>query len=214
MSLASEIEAAVRTVVNSDWNTRNGTVVPGTDNIALKNGAVLLDAVYLYADLADSTRLARDFNVKVAAKVIRSFLDASCRVIRARGGTITSFDGDRVMAIFVGDTKNSNAAKCALQINYAVKKVIRPAVTARFSTIRESGFVVSHCVGVAGVKPCSFEVVCVAATTSYRSVERRMLQLSLAMCETVNFTHTLLKVYTRTCWTRPRCRIRRICGHR
>ncbi|WP_326945445.1 hypothetical protein OG439_38525 [Amycolatopsis sp. NBC_01307] len=118
----------------------------------MKNGAVLLDAVYLYADLADSTRLARDFNVKVAAKVIRSFLDASCRVIRARGGTITSFDGDRVMAIFVGDTKNSNAAKCALQINYAVKKVIRPAVTARFSTIRESGFVVSHCVGVAGGK--------------------------------------------------------------
>jgi len=107
MGLAEEITTSVTSVVTSDWNIRKGTVVPNTEDVTLKNGAVELDAVYLYADMADSTRLARDFSATTAAKVIRCYLDATCRVIRARGGEIRSFDGDRVMAIFVGDSKNS-----------------------------------------------------------------------------------------------------------
>ncbi|WP_106180832.1 adenylate/guanylate cyclase domain-containing protein [Prauserella shujinwangii] len=149
MSLSDEIDSAVQNVVNADWNRREGRTVPDTSDVALSNGAVVLDAVYLYADLADSTRLARDFDRRVAAKVIRSFLDASCRVIKARGGTIVSFDGDRVMGIFVGDSKNTAAAKCGLQINAAVLNVIKPKVEAKYSSIRNSNFRISQCVGIA-----------------------------------------------------------------
>lgn len=149
MALADDISLAVRTVVNSDWNRRTGLVVPDTDDVTLRNGAVALDAVYLYADLANSTRLAREFDRRVAAKVIRAFLDASCRVIKSCGGTIVSFDGDRVMAIFVGQAKNSAAAKCGLQINHVVEKVIRPTVEAKYQSIKDKNFVISHCVGIA-----------------------------------------------------------------
>ncbi|MFD8467817.1 adenylate/guanylate cyclase domain-containing protein [Streptomyces cyaneofuscatus] len=148
MGLADDISAAVTRVVCSDWNSRKGTTVPSTDTVALGNGAVEVKAVYLYADLADSTGLARDFSRTTAAKVIRAYLDATCRVIRACGGEIRSFDGDRVMAIFMGGAKNTAAADCALKINYVVTKIIRPQVEANLSSIVTRGFQVKHCVGI------------------------------------------------------------------
>ncbi|MGQ4732578.1 adenylate/guanylate cyclase domain-containing protein [Streptomyces sp. Ju416(a)] len=148
MGLAEDVEKAVTSVVCSNWNTRNGVVVPETEDVSLSNGAVEVDAVYLYADLADSTSLARDFTRTTAAKVIRAYLDAACRVIRARGGKIRSFDGDRVMAIFMGSTKNTDAAKCALQINYAVQKIVRPKAEANLSSLKTQGFEIKHCVGI------------------------------------------------------------------
>jgi class 3 adenylate cyclase len=149
MGLAEEIDKAVTTVVCSDWDVRKGTVVPTTGSVALKNGAVEVDAVYLYADMADSTKLARDFKKKTAAKVIRCYLDAVSRVIIARGGEIRSFDGDRVMAIFMGNAKNSVAAQCALNIHYAVEKIVRPVVEANLSSLVTNGYKLSHCVGIA-----------------------------------------------------------------
>ena len=152
MGLTDDIETAVREIVNADWNVRVGRTVPETEDITLSNGAVELDAVYLYADMADSTGLARDFAAKTAAKVIRSYLDATCRVIRARGGAIRSFDGDRVMAIFIGKSKNTSAAQCGLQINHVVSQIVRPAVERRFPPLESGGFTLSHCVGIASGK--------------------------------------------------------------
>jgi adenylate cyclase len=148
MGLADDISAAVTSVVGSNWDIRKGTVVPTTDDVKLGNGAVEVDAVYLYADLADSTGLARDFTRTTAAKVIRAYLDATCRVIKARGGQIRSFDGDRVMAVFMGNSKNSDAAKCGLQIHHVVEKIVRPKVEANLSSITTKGFQIKHCVGI------------------------------------------------------------------
>lgn len=148
MGLTDDISAAVTKVICSDWNSRKGTIVPSTDSVALSNGAVEVDAVYLYADLADSTGLARDFTRTTAAKVIRAYLDGTCRVIRSCGGEIRSFDGDRVMAVFMGGTKNTAAADCALKIHYVVEKIVRPKVEANLSSIKTQGFQVKHCVGV------------------------------------------------------------------
>jgi uridylate cyclase len=152
MGLSDDIESGVETIVGAAWNIRSGNIVPKTDDVALANAGVKLDAVYLYADMADSTGLARDFTNETAARVVRAYLDATCRVIRARGGEIRSFDGDRVMAIFVGDSKNSTAAKCGLQIAHVVQKIVRPAVESRLPSIRSKGYQLEHCVGIASGK--------------------------------------------------------------
>lgn len=148
VGLADEIEKTVTNVVCSDWDIREGSVVPSTDTVKLSNGAVKVDAVYLYADLADSTGLARDFSRTTAAKVIRAYLDATCRVIRSCGGEIRSFDGDRVMAVFMGKWKNTNATDCALKINHVVSKIVRPKVEANLSSIKTRGYQIKHCVGI------------------------------------------------------------------
>jgi class 3 adenylate cyclase len=144
-TLDDNLKNDVQKIFDTTWDTRKGQVVPKTDDVALSNGAVKLDVAVLYADLAHSTQLARK-NKSVAAKVVRAYLSTMTRLVKANGGVVRSFDGDRVMGIFTGDSKNSSAAKCALQMKYVVTKVLRPKAQNKFSSL--SDFAITHGVGV------------------------------------------------------------------
>lgn len=148
MTLSDDISRDVQTIITTQWNLRKGKIVPTTDNIALSGGSVELEATFLYADLADSSKIAKELDRRVAAKIMKSFLATATRVIKVRGGTIVSFDGDRVLGIFVGDTKNSNAAKCALQIKYVVTHIIRKKFESNYPLVRDASFTINHGIGV------------------------------------------------------------------
>ncbi|GAA4046834.1 adenylate/guanylate cyclase domain-containing protein [Arthrobacter methylotrophus] len=127
------IESSVTEILRETWNITNGTKVPTTDDVVMKNGGRLIDATYLYADLAGSTAMANSLKKETTAKIIRSYINTASRILKHQGGEIRSFDGDRVMAIFMGDDKESKAVRAAFAINWAVIKVIRPAVEAAWS---------------------------------------------------------------------------------
>lgn len=149
MALADTISTNISTIFDTAWDTRDGQVVPKTEDVALRNGAVKLDAVMLYADLANSTKLARQFPDSVAAKIARAYLSSMTRLVNKTGGTVRSFDGDRVMGVFIGGQKNTNAATCALKMAHVVEKILRPKSEAKFPSLKTKGFVIDHCVGVA-----------------------------------------------------------------
>lgn len=129
------------------WNERNGQVVPSTDSIAHANGAVRVDATYLYADLADSTEMQKLFGSDFAARVHRMYLGAASDIIREAGGSIKSFDGDRVMGIFMGNGMRTNATTAALKINWAVHSVINELTKTR-ARPDGSWWTVEHGVGI------------------------------------------------------------------
>ena len=79
------------------------------------------------------------------AEVYKTFLFCAAKLVREQGGTITSYDGDRIMAVFGGKSPNTDAAKCGLKINYAVSKIINPALKSQYPS---STFVVKHVVGI------------------------------------------------------------------
>jgi class 3 adenylate cyclase len=143
-TLTSELENILRT----SWEEREGTVIPDTKDIALKNGAVKLNATFLYADLAGSTMLAKICPWKTTAKIIRCYLDVAVRLIRDNGGEIRSFDGDRVMGVFIGGSKNTNAVTCARKIDWVVTNLINPKVKKEFASIRANNIKIKHCIGV------------------------------------------------------------------
>lgn len=145
MALKDELEAAVGKKVREQWTTREGLVVPDATSINLGNDGVFIDATVLYADLADSTKLVDTFRAEFAAEVYGTFLNSSSRIIRAHGGTITAFDGDRVMAIYMGADKEIRAVRTALRINKAVTEIIRPALNAVYPDV---AYVLHHTVGV------------------------------------------------------------------
>ncbi|MDK8795188.1 hypothetical protein QP968_05630 [Corynebacterium sp. MSK041] len=62
------------------------------------------------------------YNDWFAAEVYKNYLYCAEKIILVRGGIFTACDGDRVMGVFIGDSKNSAAAMCVLQINWAPKK--------------------------------------------------------------------------------------------
>ena len=63
---------------------------------------------------------------------------------RQNDGVITAFDGDRVMAVYIGDWGDTAAARTGLQINYAVNEIINPKIKSRFTT----DFVLRQSVGI------------------------------------------------------------------
>lgn len=148
MTTAADLESIVNDVLYTPWNLRTGTTVPSTDTVTLSGGGVEVDATVLYSDLAQSSRLASEFDRRVAAKVVKAFLACASALIKDHGGEIKSFDGDRVMGVFMGPRKNSNAAICAIKINYAVAKILKPKLSSYFQSLSNSGFTISHATGI------------------------------------------------------------------
>lgn len=127
------IESTVGEIIQTAWNIANGNKVPETVDVVLKNGGKVVDATYLYADLAGSSKLAQSLTKEATAKIIKVYINTASRILKNYGGEIRSFDGDRVMAIFMGNNKNWNAARAALGIHWAVVQVIRPAIQSGWS---------------------------------------------------------------------------------
>lgn len=129
-------------------SVRSCQAVPSTESIALHNGAVELEVAYLYADLANSSKMARSFDRRITAKILKAFLATSTRIIRHKGGTVMSFDGDRVMAAFVGGAKCTNATKAAFAIAWSVSEVIRPGFENKYDSVRDADFQITHASGI------------------------------------------------------------------
>lgn len=145
MSFTTDLTKEVEDIFKAAWKTREGQGVPEPEDIQLGNHAVELDGTVLYADLAESTNLVNTMKPEFAAEVYKTYLLCASRLITKNGGTITSFDGDRVMGVFIGDYKNTQATRCALQINHAVLKIINPKLKAQYT---KSTYEVKQAVGV------------------------------------------------------------------
>ncbi len=148
MSIDDEIASDVTKIRDADWNKRTGAKVPGPEDITLSNGAVEIDATYLYSDMAHSSRMAKSLDRRVTAKILKSYLAVSSRLVRHFGGRVMSFDGDRVMGAFMGDAKNTSAVRCSFAIAYAVTQLIRPKFEAKYDTIKNASFTIHHATGI------------------------------------------------------------------
>lgn len=133
MGLNEDLQNYVKNTHRAAWSSRAGQSVPDVDSLTLKNEAVKFSGTVLYADLAESTDMVRSYTDWFAAEVYKNYLYCAARIIRSCGGEITAYDGDRVMAVFMGNAKNSNAARAALRINYAVQEILQPAIDAAYT---------------------------------------------------------------------------------
>ncbi len=142
MALKDDIETKINNVLSEQWDTRDGTAVPHDKSVSLSNEAVEIDATVLYADLTDSTTLVDSYPQWFAAEIYKMYLACASRIIGNEGGTVTAYDGDRVMAVFLGDYKNSSAVKAALKINAVVRDHINPGIKNRYNqhiyTVRQT----------------------------------------------------------------------------
>lgn len=148
MSWIEVITKETNEIFTTKWDERNGNVIPESDNVALSDGAVKIDATFLYADLAGSSRLARLCPWETTAKIIRAYLACCTRSIRVYDGEIRSFDGDRVMGVFKSDNQNDQATKCAREIDWFVEKLINPLANEYFKSIKENAIRIDHCIGI------------------------------------------------------------------
>jgi class 3 adenylate cyclase len=146
MALADEFKTQVLSTFQGQWDVREGKVVPTPKDLVLGNEAIHFErATVLYADLVASTALVDTTHWFFSAEVYKSYLHCVAKLVRAEGGTITSYDGDRLMGVFIGDSQSTDAARCALKINYAVKNIVTPAIKTQYVS---SSYQVKHVVGI------------------------------------------------------------------
>jgi class 3 adenylate cyclase len=145
MALKEELEEAVSNIFREQWTERDGQKVPVPEDLGLGNDAVKLNGTVLYADMAESTNLVDTYTPQFAAEVYKCYLTCAAKIVKSEGGSITAYDGDRIMAVFIGDYKNSAAAKTALIINHAVLKIINPALKRVYS---KTNYELKHTVGI------------------------------------------------------------------
>jgi len=145
MPLKTDLEQYCHGIFHQAWSERNGTVVPTDTSVTAGTDAVLIDAAVLYADLADSTVMVDKHSARFCAEVYKTFLYCSARIIRSLAGEITAYDGDRVMAVFIGEGKETRAVKAALQINWTMINVVQPQLKLVYKT---TDFVLKHVVGI------------------------------------------------------------------
>lgn len=72
-------------------------------------------------------------------------IHCAAKIVKDHGGAITAYDGDRIMAVFIGDSKNTNATYAALRINHAVRHILNPAIKAQYPF---TTFEIKHKVGI------------------------------------------------------------------
>lgn len=147
MGLKADLEVQVKDTFRLPWEVQATSNVPAPTDLRLNaNHAKDLEtATILYADLDGSTAMVDGYKWQFSAEIYKTFLRCASQVIRSEGGTITAYDGDRVMAIFTGDSKNTNAVRAAMKINYAVTNIIQPSLDTQYPN---TGFQISHVVGV------------------------------------------------------------------
>lgn len=149
MITSGELRTQIDEIVKRGWTVDNATKVPAPEDLLLNQNHAkkLADAVVLYADLDGSTNMVDTHGWQFSAEMYKAYLRAASQIINGKGGTITSYDGDRVMAVFFGGNRpNNDAVEAALHINYAVNEVIRPAYKAFYGS--KSSFDLKHVVGV------------------------------------------------------------------
>jgi class 3 adenylate cyclase len=144
MGLADDLKSEVGKIFRSSWSVGDGRVVPDTPDLKLDNDAVKLNATVLYADIDGSTSMVDSKTATFAAEVYKTYLLCASRIIKSEGGVITAYDGDRVMAVFIGDAKNTSAVRCGMKIYGAVLEIINPGIKKQYN----SSFELRQVVGI------------------------------------------------------------------
>ena len=135
MALRETLEQYVRNTFEEEWIVRDGRKVPDPSDVQQRNVGVKLEATVLYADLDGSTNLVDTSDPTFAAEVYKTYLYCAAKIIRERGGDIVSYDGDRIMAVFMSTNMNTRAVKAAMQINWAVVHLINPYMEDQYGPI-------------------------------------------------------------------------------
>lgn len=133
MALKEDLEAYVSSTFKTQWEKRDGRDVPDPTALKLSNDAMRFErATVLYADLTGSTGLVDGSLWQFAGEIYKTYLYCAAKLINDGGGTITSYDGDRVMGVFIGQYQTTTAAKVALKLNWVVQNVINPRLVAQY----------------------------------------------------------------------------------
>lgn len=154
MSLLDDVKKQIENTVGTSMAITErpagstDTSIPEASDLRYSSGRTVT-ATYLYTDMHGSSTLAAVASHEEAARVLRAYLNVSTKIIRSFDGHIRSFDGDRVMGIFAGSSKEDRAVKAAMRIKWATEKHVTPAIHDQIPSLKSHGWSLKQSSGIA-----------------------------------------------------------------
>ncbi|MCK9439517.1 hypothetical protein M0Q39_05665 [Patescibacteria group bacterium] len=119
-----EILDTIKEYLEESYNQTETAIIPKKDNLTFGNTIKKIDHVKVfYIDMRKSRKILTDANDFWSIKIHKSFLLAVIYSIEKRGGHLRSFNGDGVLAFFIGDNAASRAVRAALDIKGFVLEI-------------------------------------------------------------------------------------------
>src|SRR5205823_3535771 len=121
MALRDDIEATVKTTIESKYEITDAYVVPGRESVTFGATAKKMWGRALFIDLRGSRKLLTDHEHIPVLKAHKAFLYAAAKCIRAESGEPRGFGGDSILAFWYGsdDDIAKKAVRAAMKIRYA-----------------------------------------------------------------------------------------------
>jgi len=144
-NVLDDVTEAVNDILSEQWEPRRGYAIPPDVGLESNDGILLDSVAVMYADLKDSTGMVNGLPPKMSAEIYRAFLAACGKLVNAEGGSITAYDGDRIMAVFGDENKEDQAVRCAMKIQYVGTQLINPRLKTWWPA---APYEVKHVVGI------------------------------------------------------------------
>ena len=122
----SDLQKMVDDYLGGTYETYRPRDVPEPTDIPLGKKAASMDTTALFIDIRQSSDITNTFRRQTAAKMLKSYFHGAVKVISANGGKVRSFNGDGMLALFVGNRRSNNAAMAAFQVEWFVTELLRP----------------------------------------------------------------------------------------
>lgn len=149
MASKDELISGVNDFFNGSYSVTEGKVIPNVQDIAFGKVGRELDLAMLFIDIGQSTKIVDSTRRVTAAKMYKSFLWGISQIARKNGGELRSFNGDGVLIVFAGSTKNTSATKSALQMSWFMQNVLRPKMESYFQNNQElNGMLFNFGIGI------------------------------------------------------------------
>lgn len=148
MTLKDDLAEEVWHLAATRWDDiPQGRAVPDTTDNRLthSNTGIYIDGTVLYADLDGSTKMVDSLTATRSAEYYKAYLHCAAKIVKDDGGTITAYDGDRIMAIFIGDTQATDAVRSAFKISWAIENIVNPRFIAIYGELHRQ---LRHTVGI------------------------------------------------------------------
>src|SRR5579871_275657 len=146
MGLLSDLQTDIRAIFQGKWEITKAEVIPEPSSLNLSGEARYFDsATVLYLDLSGSTALVNNYDCVFAAEIYKAYLLCAAKIVRLQGGVIAAYAGDRIMAVFINSNHASKAAVCGLKINWAMLKIVNPALKTQYP---QKDYLVKQVVGI------------------------------------------------------------------
>jgi adenylate cyclase len=126
MGLLTTLDANVSSFITGTYETFSPQDVPLPEDLTLKAGkAADFEAAMLFIDVRESSTITDAFRLQTAAKMIRAYADGAVRIVHANSGRVRSFNGDGMLAVFIGANRCDNSVNAAMQCKWFVNQVLR-----------------------------------------------------------------------------------------